>query len=559
VIIKNLSVSQINSFNPAEDGGCNLRWYYVKVMGRKEPQKSFNELGTLIHAQLKHYLTTGEDVLGKMAAAGRKFLPPAVDPLAPDDTHLKVEWGLNNKPQPIDAQGKPLNYFPAHESFVRAAGIPLIGFIDVVEPRALHVLPDGSTVDEPGTIEVIDHKSSSNVEKWSKPGEKLIETTQMPGYGVFALKRYPWAKKIRLSHINYSTDEKRAPFAKKESAIFSVETISERWEKVVEPIAEKMKVVSLLKEEEVEGNLGSCEAYGGCPHKSYCHTRKQQSPLKRVQMGLLKNKVASNAAPAPAAVVATNGASNTPWIQPPPQIGAAPAAPVAPEKKRLVMTEVPSAGATLPVQNAVGGQTYITAAGAKVNLSGEAGPGWRVFTPAEGGPPAVIASTEMLTLFVPPPPPAPVVVREPDAPPAPAPLSAQVQVAPTKKRGRPSKEEVAARAASAGTAPAAATQEAEYALFINAIPNGEFIDLGIYTNELVAEMREEYKVSDIRCAPADSAIAYRKFEGVLASLVRDEPPTPGTYVAFTRGNPFVEIVAEALGALCAPGQLVRGI
>ncbi len=535
-VIQHLSVSQLNSFNPEEDGGCNLRWMYAKVLGKKEPEHDFNVLGTQVHNQQKHFLTTGEDVLGEIARAGLHLLPRK-------DSALRVEWGLHDKPQPVDKSGKAVNYFPPQESLVTAAGVKLIGFIDLIDPRPDHILPDGSIIHEPGTVEVIDHKTTSGF-KWAKEGEKLIYTSQMPGYGMFVAAKYPWAKQVRLSHIYYLT--KGAPEAKKKTHVFSMDEIKRRWHSVVEPMAENMKAVAALKDEhEVEGNLNACEAFRGCAHKAYCHTYKNQSALKRIKMGLLKSR---NAAPAAVngSAAATNGATatnTTPWIgTPPPQVGAA-AVEAAPKKtlgsifKDTSTPDVPAAAGLL-VGAAVAGVDYVTPAGAVVNFSSEAGPGWRVFTPKAGGPPQVLDSNSSLTVVPPP------------APPAPPPAVA----APAKRGpGRPKKNANAAEAA--GAAPAAEAAEG-IELFINAIPSGPFTDLITYVSEITNDMQETFKVPDIRVAPNDSEIGYRRWEGALVAAVKQQPPAPGTYVAFTKGNQLVEIAAEALASVY---QATRGV
>ena len=255
-------------------------------------------------------------------------------------------------------------------------------------------------------------------------------------------------------------------------------------------------------------------------------------------MGLLKSRTA-----APAAAPATNGAvatSTTPWVPPAPMAVAAPA------KAKPQIVDVPSG---FTAAQAIAGPTYVSPTGAHVTLTGEAAAGWRIFTPVGGGAPVLLDSNSTIAIFIPPPPPAPIVVREPDAPPAPPSLAAQTAPA-AKKRGRPSKEEVAARAAAAGTSsPAVDEAHHDVLLFINAIPPGHFTNLSAYTRELVAEIEEEFKVADIRIAPLDSNIAYRKWEGALAASVKLTPPEPGVYVAFTKGNDFVQIVAETLSEM----------
>lgn len=580
-VIQHLSVSQINSFNPNEDGGCNARWHFVKVQGKKEPERDFNKTGTAVHAQLKHYLQSGEDVLGRIARAGLNLLPPRGE-------GLRFEWGLHDKPQPVDDKGKALNYFPPQESLVKVAGISLIGFIDVIDPRPVHVLENGSLIQEPGVVEVLDHKTTSNW-KWAKSREKLPETSQMNGYGVFASVKFPWATHVRQSHLVYLTSAEEP--ARKASIVVPVTEIQHRWRSVVEPLVEKMKWVAKQPEEKVEGNLGACEAYGGCPHKLYCGTFKNRKRGKKLRMGLLRNKPVAAAPAVNGAAVAAAAAAvnNTPWIPAPPGLASGPImlqAPVPPPPAaapapRLTFIDVISVG------NAVGGQTYITADGKAVNFISEAGAGWRVFSPVGGGAPIMLDNTQQITVFNAPAATAaapvavavaPVVVRDAGAPPPPAPLAVQIPAAPTlgaisvapaapvaavaEKRGRGRPRKVAGAPATAqvvqAAQPEAAVGGTDVEIYINAIPPGPFTNLNEYVTEACTDLQEEYNVSDIRCAPIDSPIGYRKWEGALAAAVKAEPPAAGTYVAFTKGNQFVEIVAETLASMY-PQSTVRGV
>ncbi len=559
-VIQHLSVSQINSFNPAEDGGCNLRWHFNKVQGKKEPERDFNKTGTAGHAQLKHFLQTGDDVLGHIVRAGLHLLPPRGDA-------LRLEWGLNDKPQPVDAKGQAVNYFPPHESLVKVAGIPLIGFIDVIDPRAEHLVSDLSGIRfirEPGTVEVLDHKTTSDF-KWAKAADKLPETSQMNGYGVFAAVKFPWATHIRQSHIVYLT-KGEAP-ARKASIVVPVSEIKNRWRNVVEPLVEKMKWVAKQTEDKVEGNTDACGAYGGCPHKLYCSVYKNQSRGKRLKMGLLRNKPAA-AAPAVNGAVAA-APTNTPWIPPPPGI-AAPALVAAPAAVQAPIIHArPTIQNVIAAGTAVAGQTYITGDGKAVTFASEAGPGWRVFSPVGGGAPQMLEANTALTEFTPPAPQpaASQVVRDAGAPAAPPPLAAQVpappaiggQAAPaapteTKRgRGRPKKNAEAPQGASVAVQP-----NGDVEVYINAIPPGQFTNLSEYVAEVVNDIQEQFAVADIRCAPIDSAIGYLKWRGALAGAVKADPPAAGTYVAFTKGNEFTEIVAETLAQLF-PQTTVRGV
>lgn len=98
----------------------------------------------------------------------------------------------------------------------------------------------------------------------------------------------------------------------------------------------------------------------------------------------------------------------------------------------------------------------------------------------------------------------------------------------------------------------------DFTLFVNTIPKEAFIDLTAYVHEAVEDMRAQFGVIDVRVADADSPISFAKWRGVLAGMVREDPPAPGTYVAFTKGSEFAEVVVEALWPL-AGGRSARAL
>src|SRR5262245_20336800 len=73
--IRYLSVSSITAFDEKSFGGCERRWWYRYIAKVKEPPTKVQKLGTQVHAQIEHYLRTGEDVLGDLARSGARFLP----------------------------------------------------------------------------------------------------------------------------------------------------------------------------------------------------------------------------------------------------------------------------------------------------------------------------------------------------------------------------------------------------------------------------------------------------------------------------------------------------
>lgn len=571
-MIESTSVTQVENFSR-----CQFRWLSKTIRKRKEPERTFSDLGTRTHAQLKHYSATGENVLSKLALPGMKYLPP------PKQPGVLLEWGLNDQEQSLGRDGKPMFWYPPNQSFVRAGGIPFIGFFDLMDPNPDHVLSDGSGIHEPFTVECLDHKTGKSF-RYAKKAEELLFTPQMCGYGMFAITKFEWATAVRLSHVNYLTDPDKAPEARKETIVVTPEQIRRVWATKIDPLVEQMNIVSEKKDEEVEGNLEACGDFGGCAHKAVCPTYQAslttQGTLTRMKnMGLFQKKTAAGNPAVNGAVV-----NQTPWIDPGvPAVPAPPAQAVkgfppitdhvlassAQQGHKYIVNGVETLFMMVMGTKAVfaptaGGDPIMLDPSASVQVATAAAPVAAAPAPVVAAPPPPPAPVQAASP-VPPPPPAPPVVttvRDAGAPPPPVPLAAEAAAppaaaateAPKRGRGRPRKDSVP------GQTIAAAQAATGFRLFINAVPSEAFTDLIGYVYEATGQLEEQFGVSDIRCVGDDvAALAFGKYKGALASMVKAEPPPPGTYVAFTEGNEFTAIVAEALASTCAPGQLVRGV
>ncbi len=125
---------------------------------------------------------------------------------------------------------------------------------------------------------------------------------------------------------------------------------------------------------------------------------------------------------------------------------------------------------------------------------------------------------------------------------------------------------VATTASAAATTTVSETVKCQLSL---PMPNGItlYIDIAVergaqpalleeYYLPLVRELEQMAGAADIRCAPQDSMLAYRKWTGALAAAVRAQPPTPGTYLARST-NELAQVVIEALSPLCS--LVIRGM
>jgi hypothetical protein len=228
-----LSVSSVTMFDPASYGGCERRWWFAKVKGRKEPQFASQTLGVEVHAQVEHYLKTGEKTLGEIAQPALEYLP---DPHTPG---LLIETGFGVHSTPG----------------LSACGIPFVGYID-------HAWQAGETA------YVRDIKTTGQLKNAKTPRE-MAESIQMTGYGVFVSALWPHVTEVSLGHTYLATKGK--PQALSVTAKQPVAMVRDRWETKVSPIVARM--VEVAKESDVkniDANRASCNAWQGCPHRLVC-------------------------------------------------------------------------------------------------------------------------------------------------------------------------------------------------------------------------------------------------------------------------------------------------
>ena len=102
------SASQIKTFRR-----CERKWWFEKIEGHRSPTTPAAELARAIHAELEAYLLGGDEPASPIARAGLKYLPRPEEGLT-----LLVEEEFSY------SEGLP---------------VPVIGFIDLVEPGSRRV------------------------------------------------------------------------------------------------------------------------------------------------------------------------------------------------------------------------------------------------------------------------------------------------------------------------------------------------------------------------------------------------------------------------------------
>jgi len=278
--IRYLSISQVVKFDPNEDGGCNRRWAFRYVFGKKEEETFAQRGGTEFAKQLEHYLKTGEDVLTPVLRAAKHLFPQP----GPD---LEVEKYLGDLNQAVALRDEFLKSGVKVDltsvAGLAFCGIPFDGKADFRHRRGEYVDIDGSIRAEDSgmrVVEIGDLKTTSRINDhissggkiykgWGKTVDQVLSHPQMVAYGIHASNIYPDATHIRLSHIYAQT--KNGYHGAKRTGLLSVEEVRRRGGRIESLVREMMDVAKVSRPEDVAPNIRSCKAFNkDCPHAAYC-------------------------------------------------------------------------------------------------------------------------------------------------------------------------------------------------------------------------------------------------------------------------------------------------
>lgn len=258
-VIQALSVSQAEKFDPAQTGGCPRRWWFEDVQGFRPEKTDALTDGDKGHQLLADYLRTGQPPEGrvKMGTAVRAAI--AAGNLPQPGPDLLVEQRFSGQPQ-RDGAG---NWIAVDvKKTLWLGGLPWDGFIDIRYRRA--------------SATVWDHKFSSDIHKYAKPAERLILTVQMPVYCLDTLRLWPDAKHFELVH-HYVARTGQDSLVRRQ--VVTLDQVLER-KGQIEALVERMKQVARAeRQDEVEFNRRSCDAYNGCPHQSRCRAFKEKQVM----------------------------------------------------------------------------------------------------------------------------------------------------------------------------------------------------------------------------------------------------------------------------------------
>lgn len=589
------SVSAINRFL-----SCERSWYFRYVLGLPDPAGKKAQEGTEAHARLAHYLSTGEDVLGKAERRGLHLLPKP----GPD---LLVEHRV--------------------DGILDARGVPLVGGMDLLDPRpAVPVLTDHKFKGNPD-----DYNARQLALGYAKKGDWLVDPDHEDGRQMFGYAE-TWRRMLEdglsthasahvdIRHIQYPTD--RARPADELVRRVALTEVQAAWEKIENEVAEPMRQVAAAKSpDDVKANTGHCHKYHKvCVFASKCSAAGSGQGLISRWASAGKSKENNGMSfmdklktmSTPAAIALAPVAPPTP-----PQVDATPVVQndehirrstgIQIEDQSTVPDEVLKAqqatkAAETATRTFVVGATYKLSGGELGVLEAIAGdrgkfkvgrgPVARVKEPllasvGEEVAPPLTAGAPVQTA----PAPAPVRQAEPEQGAAPTSEELASPEAPAKRKRRTKAELEAARAAAASTAAGTehvgATKdedlvaeglgrvrdELDSALAASPPPAGPThlyfggaYPVGVPTKTLheyverlnTAVLTARYSAAelDVRLSQ-NPELKFGQWKAVLAGFAKETPLEPGHYLV-TGGDERVEVVAEALAGALPAGAVVRG-
>lgn len=214
---------------------CPRKWYYTYLLGRRGKATEAMLRGTKVHELLEEYLLNGTVPSGrsqvvKIATPGIELLPTR----KPNTQHIEA---------------------PLTDFVIPNLPVPFKGFIDLLD------LTDG--------VHILDHKTTSNLAKWTKTEDELAVNTQLIIYARHVLEHYPDATEARLTHVYYQT---KTPYAaKRVSVVVTREDVYSRFNDILDTVREMLDAATNSIDSTAKES-GFCYAYGKrCDHYNECH------------------------------------------------------------------------------------------------------------------------------------------------------------------------------------------------------------------------------------------------------------------------------------------------
>lgn len=265
-----VSATQVESYIK-----CKRYWHFKSILKIPEIQRGAQALGESFHLVMEkvpkglewpnHADTSASKDEWQKAEALAKIALPLLPP-EPQHKQIKREWQIK------------LDTFPSGPTF--------IGYTDLALPPGIgwpsFLIPDNEAI-------IGDYKTTSDF-RYMKTPEELENSIQMMSYAKWALEPWPSGlvgekdatpELVRLLHIYART---KPPFNRQsirhESAVVTKEQINIFWNKTLDVVREMQQTALCTNSDDIEANgalTGHCEAYGGCSFRDKCGISKDSN------------------------------------------------------------------------------------------------------------------------------------------------------------------------------------------------------------------------------------------------------------------------------------------
>jgi hypothetical protein len=262
--IERLSASQVSSFDPETTWGCNRRWWFRNIQGKKEPQNKSMMEGEATHAEIEHFLKTGVNGMGPVALSAFEYMPK------PGTPGMLVEHTI--------ADGE-----------LFGCGVPFTGKIDVF-------------MAEEDPPRIIDWKTSSNVMLYKKQPSALKVDTQVLTYAMWALSSRP-VDQVNVELVFMQTGRSR--YSDNSKVTLERAEVEAGWRGVEAVVTRMLDTAQAERVEDIQPTEGHCQVgRSRCPHFDYCPRSGVFSMSSFLDLLDLPDTASVTAAPAAAPQVA---------------------------------------------------------------------------------------------------------------------------------------------------------------------------------------------------------------------------------------------------------------
>lgn len=250
-----VSPSQIESFNK-----CKRSWFFKSVEKIPERQSGSQATGTSFH------------LICEKVPSGHPF------PSRSETNATEAEWAVAEALArealpliPLDSEAPGILREHGIRMDTYPGGPAMVGYIDLAIPQGI----GWPTLFVPKTDAIVgDYKTTSDF-RYMKTPEELANSVQMMSYAAWAISPSGFnADQVRLLHIYGRTRGKVSRSSIRHvDAVVSKGEIVNFWGNTLDTVREMAQTSGTGNFEDVEANgtlTGHCEAYGGCSFREKC-------------------------------------------------------------------------------------------------------------------------------------------------------------------------------------------------------------------------------------------------------------------------------------------------